>query len=91
MDSVENKTPDASNLVKNKAYNGKISGNGNKYITTADYNKFTKSVDDNSIISKNLLYTPDIINFMTSTELERQAAKFATKSELKSEQHKIKN
>ena len=74
-----------------KGYNAKISGNGNEYITTDDYNKFTKSVNDNSIRSNKLLYTYDIINFITSTQLDRKAAKFATKAELKAEQDKINN
>ena len=35
--------------------NAKISNTENKYIATADYNKFTKNIVDNNIKSKNLV------------------------------------
>ena len=41
--TIENKTPGASNLVKKKKWH-KISDIENKYITTADYNKFTQDI-----------------------------------------------
>ena len=36
--------PDVSNLVKKTDYNAKITETNNKYITTFDYNKFTKDI-----------------------------------------------
>ena len=41
--------------VKNTEYDTKISYIENKYVTTADNNKFTKNIVDNSIKSKNLV------------------------------------
>ena len=41
--------PDVSSLVKNTDYDAKISDIESKYITSADYNKFTKNIVDNSI------------------------------------------
>ena len=55
LTAVENKTPRVSNLVKKTDYNTKISEIESKYITTADYNKFTKHILDTSINSKNLI------------------------------------
>ena len=44
--------PDVSNLVKKRIYDAKISDIQSKYITTADYNRFTKNIVDNSIKMK---------------------------------------
>ena len=60
LTAAENKMPDISSLVKKTAtkkadYNSNISDIENKYIATADYNKFTKNVVDNNIKSKNLV------------------------------------
>ena len=52
---IEGKIPDVSNLVKKKDYNAKITKIENKYITTADYNKFTIDIVDNSVKSKHLV------------------------------------
>ena len=41
--------------VKNTEYDTKISYIETKYVTTADNNKFTKNIVDNSIKSKNLV------------------------------------
>ena len=46
---VENKIPDVSILVRKIDYNSKISDIKNKYVITADYNKFTKDIVANSI------------------------------------------
>ena len=68
---AESKIPDVSNLVKkrqlnpppkkkqNTDYNAKITEIESKYITTTDYNKFTKDNVDNSIKSKNLVTKTD--------------------------------
>ena len=60
LTAAENKMPDISSLVKKTTtkkadYNSNISDIENKYIATADYNKFTKNVVDNNIKSKNLV------------------------------------
>ena len=60
LTAAENKIPDISSLVKKTTtkkadYNSNISDIENKYIATADYNKFTKNVVDNNIKSKNLV------------------------------------
>ena len=66
MTAVENKIPDISNLVNKTNYNTKISEMKNKYITTADYNKFTKDIVDNSIKIKNLVTKTGFDAKMTS-------------------------
>ena len=55
MTAVENKIPDVRNLVQITDYDVKISEIESKYITTTDYNKFTKNIADNSIRGKNLV------------------------------------
>ena len=60
LTAAENKMPDISSLVKKTTtkkadYNSNISDIENKYIATADYNKFTKNIVDNNIKSKNLV------------------------------------
>ena len=43
---IEAKISDVSNLVKKTDYNAKITEIESKYITTVDYNKFTKDIID---------------------------------------------
>ena len=52
LTAVENEMPDVSSLVKKIDFDSKISEIEGRYITTADYNKFTKNIVDNSIKSK---------------------------------------
>ena len=59
MAVVENKIPYVSSLVNKTHYNAKISDIESKYITKADYNKFTKDIVDNSIKSKILVTKTD--------------------------------
>ena len=49
LTAIENKIPDVRNLVKKADYDRKISDIESKLIITADYNKFTKNIVDNSI------------------------------------------
>ena len=49
LTEVENIIPDVSSLVKKAEYNAKITDIENEYITTADYNKFTKDVAASNI------------------------------------------
>ena len=51
--------PGVSNLVTKTNYNTKVTEIESKYFTTADYNKFTKNIVDNSIKSKNLVTKTD--------------------------------
>ena len=44
LTAVENKIPDASNLVRKTDYDTKTSDIQNKYITTADYNKLLQKI-----------------------------------------------
>ena len=48
--------------VKNTEYDTKISYIETKYVTTADNNKFTKNIVDNSIKSKNLVDKSDMVD-----------------------------
>ena len=89
LTAVKNKVTDVSSLVKKTDHNAKIPDIESKYITTAHYNKFIKNIVDNSIKSKEVVNKYDIINFIINTEIDTQAAKFATKAELKAEQDKI--
>ena len=52
LPTVENEIPDVSLLVKKTDYDTKITDIENKYITSADYNKFTKNIVDNSNSNK---------------------------------------
>ena len=52
LTAVENEMPDVSSLVKKIDFDSKISEFEGRYITTADYNKFTINIVDNSIKSK---------------------------------------
>ena len=89
--AVENKIPDVSSLVKKIDCNVKISDIENKYITSADYYKFTKDIVDNSIKSKHLVDKFAIAGFINNANLDKKkkAATLATKVELKAKKDKI--
>ena len=89
LTAVENKIPDVRNLVKKTDYIQKISDIENKYITTADYNKFTKDIVANQIKSKKFVNEFDISGFINNAQLDRKVATLAIKAELKAEQDKI--
>ena len=55
MTTVENKTPDVSNLVKKTDYDAKIWDIESKYFTTVDDNKFTSQTLDAKIKQKELV------------------------------------
>ena len=70
-----------SNLVKKTYYDEKISNIESKYITTADYNKFTKDIVDNNIKIKNIVDKPDIAGFINNTGLdEKKTSNISNKS-----------
>ena len=91
MTAIENKIPDVSNLVKKTDYDydAKISDIENKYITTPDYNKFTKDIVAKNIKNKELVDKSDIAGFINNSDLDKKVATLATKAELKAEQDKI--
>ena len=71
MTAAENKIPDVNSLVKKTNCDAKISGIENKYITTTDYNKFTKNIVDNNIKSKNLVDKSAIAGFINNVDLDK--------------------
>ena len=86
LNAVKNKTPDVSNLAK-KNYDAKMTDIENKYITTADNNKFTKDIVANNMKSKNLVDKFAIGGFISSDGLDKKVAILVTKAELKVEQN----
>ena len=70
--AVENKIPDVSSLVKKIDCKVKISDIENKYITSADYYKFTKDIVDNSIKSKHLVDKFAIAGFINNANLDKK-------------------
>ena len=75
-----------SNLVKKTYDDAKISNIEFKFITTADYYKFTKDIVDNNIKIKNIVDKSDIAGFINNTSFdEKKLATLATKAELKAE------
>ena len=86
LNAVKNKTPDVSNLAK-KNYDAKMTDIENKYITTADNNKFTKDIVANNMKSKNLVDKFAIGGFISNDGLDKKVAILVTKAELKVEQN----
>ena len=82
MNAVENKIPNVSNLVK------KYLDIESEYITTADYNKFTKDTIANEIKSEGLVHSA-IARLITNADLNNKIETVATKAELKTKQDKI--
>ena len=70
--SVEDKIPDVSNLVKKTDYDVKIFGIESKYITTADYNKFTKDIVAIKIKSEGLVNQSNIAGFINNADLDKK-------------------
>ena len=58
--------------MSEKDYDTKISDIESKYITTSNYNKFTKNVVDNSIKSKSLVDKSYIAGFINNAELDKK-------------------
>ena len=59
-------------LSRKTDYDTKISEIESKYITTADYNKFTKDIVANSIKSKNLVDKSAIAGFISNAKLDKK-------------------
>ena len=64
LTAIENKIPDVRNLGKRTDNGAKISDIESKYVTTADYNRFTKVIVDNSTKSKHLVNKSAFDGFM---------------------------
>ena len=77
MTAVENKIPDASNLVKKTDYDAKILDIKSKYFATADYNKFTNE----KIKQKQLFNKSNNIGVLiNNSDLNNKIATLATKA-----------
>ena len=60
-------------MKKNKTdYDAKTSDIENKYINTADCNKFTKDIVANNIKSKNIVDKSDIARFINNADLDKK-------------------
>ena len=57
---------------KKTDYDAKISKIKNKYITTDDYNKFTKDIAANKIKSKILVDKSAVVGFMNNDDLYKK-------------------
>ena len=60
LNAVENKTPNASDLVKKAEYDAKISDIEKIYSTTSEYNRFTSGIVDAKTREKELMNKSDI-------------------------------
>ena len=64
LTAIENKIPDVRNLGKRTDNGAKISDIESKYVTTANYNRFTEVIVDNSTKSKHLVNKSAFDGFM---------------------------
>ena len=72
LTAVENKILNVSSLVKKIDYDGKRSDIESKSITTADCNKFTRNIPDNTIKTKNLVDKAAIAGFINNVDLDKK-------------------
>ena len=86
INEVQNKIPVVSDLVKKTHYNAKMSEIEGRYITTSDYNKFTKEALDAMTKQKELVNKSNISNPVKNFNLN---TKLAILAELKAEQDKF--
>ena len=80
LTTVENKIPNVSNLVKKTDYDTKILDIESKYITTVDYNKFTKDIVTNKIKSEGLTDKSAIVGFINNADLDKKNSNINNKS-----------
>ena len=71
MTAVENEIPNVNNIVNKADYDTKVSDIENKYITTDDYNKFTKDIVANNIKSKELVGKSNTAGFINNADLDK--------------------
>ena len=89
LTAVEDKVTGVHNFVK-KTYDAKISEIENKYITTADCNKFTKDIVNNKIKIEVSVDKTAISGFINNAALDKKkVATLTAKAELKAKQDKI--
>ena len=72
MTIVENKIPSISNLLKKINYEAKISYIESKYITRADYNKFTKDIVAKKIRQETFFRNTDIVKLVNNAGLDKE-------------------
>ena len=66
-----------------KDYGVKLSDIKSKYITTDDYNKFTKDIVANRIKSEGLVDKSVIAGFINNVDLEKSNSNIGNKSRIK--------
>ena len=66
-------------LLRKTDYNTKITHIENKYITTADCNKSSKNIGDNSIKIKNLVDKSAIAGFINNTDVDKKSSNISNK------------
>ena len=74
LNTVENKIPDVSNLVRKTNYDAKIKEIECNTFLTSDYHKFTnqKNWIDNKIEEKELLKKSKIYGFIGNSDLDKK-------------------
>ena len=70
-------------IPKKKDYDVKLSDIKSKYITTDDYNKFTKDIVANRIKSEGLVDKSVIAGFINNVDLEKSNSNIGNKSRIK--------
>ena len=70
-------------IPKKKDYDVKLSDIKSKYITTDDYNKFTKDIVANRIKSEGLVDKSVIAGFINNFDLEKSNSNIGNKSRIK--------
>ena len=72
-------------IYSKKDFEAKVLDIASKYITSADYNKFTEDIVANKIKSEGLVNKSTFTRFINKTDLdEKKVATLAGKAELKS-------
>ena len=89
LTTVENKTPNVSNLVKKADYDAEINNIKHKYFNTTDYNKFKNNILDAKITAKKWVNRSGLNEKIKTLATKEKVKKLATKAELKVEQDEI--
>ena len=72
LNTVENKIPDVSNLVRKTNYDTKIKEIECNTFLTSDYHKFTNQKNDNKIKEKELIKKSKIYGFIGNSDLDKK-------------------
>ena len=88
LNTVENKIPIVSDLIKKTEYDATISDIKTKYFTTSDYNKFTSKILNTKIKEKGLVNKSTLSFLVKNSGLNAKLTTLATRAELKVEQGK---